>query len=1272
MADVLGASAVGLGRLLVLDGCESVLEGRDQLLVEVATAALRAGLGVVCVTRTDGRKQAATCLGQALQTANRPEDVAEHEVPWLEPAEANRIAETFPALAGLAGAHRSAWILTRPGLVELLLRSGAALDAGQLVSEADVLEAVWRSWVRNGELAQAGGVTPDDRERAMLWLARQELGLEPGELPSSIALASLRSDGLLLSPGVTSSWSARDEFATDIVKDFAVAVLLFARGLDLLVQADGSRWALHATRLACQLHLARPGDATATLHRLRTILELAADKHGQRWAELPWEALLTFRTAHALMTAVWPDLIADDKAALRTVIRLVLQRHVRSGFGEPAVLEPIVALTFCGQPNLGPQVRKDAGEFARQVQHVVSAYLLGLIAEDRPSHRQRQEVRDTLLERYGPAREEFVIEALATLGPDFDDRVEAFFIDLVDRGGYELAPALEDPGATAAMARHQPELLLTLTEAYYIDRDHGEYDSSFDGGIRPHHVGGGFGTPWAAWYYGPFFHLLNICPLPTLALINRMLDHAAAIEATPHAYGIAAPPDQAPEALDLDLLGNGQRPYVGDAGVWCWYRGSSNGPSPCTSALLAVERFADHLVDNMGIPLDDLARTLLQGCGNLAMPALVIGMFVRRLETAGTLLDRWLGIPELWHLESLRTAQEAIMDMQGQDPADLTGRARRSHSFNMLAEEMTVNALLAQDAVRLAQLEEIGEELLRRSRLDSDDALHSERQVVEIWASLFRAENYHEFQDGPNRYIQYEHPADIAQAIAARLGDLADGREAMRLQNIYAPPDGPPPTVHSLVTDIAVARRLAAAPPQSGPLHAADPLAAVAAAAVMAAAELRVALSDDDVRWAAQTIIDAAISPSADTLATNSTTYPMAADRTAAAALPALLLPSFTDPAIDRTRLMEALFSSATSGSDEVRLALARGMHRVWLSPCAEPAGPSPCHHNPLWDVAQAGLRDCRLGGRDPRAGRRLTVALPGPYEQTLAETPTEDLLLNRLAAPIVAAADAACQSNCISPAAEQLLDVLVEAQGRVTLHYKAQQFSSHSDRQPQAVAHALVQASVSGRPEGLLTYLDSLCSAEEALAETLRNLARVFTYDGKLRRHLLATWRRIMAIVLDAAEVGRTMQGGHSRRHTERAVTMLLPTPQINGMDPDIDATLQTARSDWIHPDAIADLVTRWLPFAQQEPQSVDGVAQLARCAPTSWQLTTGLDWTETVIGNNFNTVAGRCYFLSGWLEELANLPMSTGERARWRRIVDGLAAAGDRKAVALQKTDE
>src|SRR5439155_11952523 len=104
--------------------------------------------------------------------------------------------------------------------------------------------------------------------------------------------------------------------------------------------------------------------------------------------------------------------------------------------------------------------------------------------------------------------------------------------------------------------------------------------------------------------------------------INRMLDHAAAVRVgTPEPW---EPPlatsDEPLPGLDLDLLGIGTRRCVGDGHVWCWYRGSSVGPYPCMSALLAAERFADHLVDSLGLPLAAVTQMLLRDCHNLAMP----------------------------------------------------------------------------------------------------------------------------------------------------------------------------------------------------------------------------------------------------------------------------------------------------------------------------------------------------------------------------------------------------------------------------------------------------------------------------------------------------------------------------------------------------------------------------------------------------------------------------------------------------------------------------
>jgi len=52
-------------RLLVIDGAEEVLEGRGQLLTDLAAVALRAGFGVAAVTRTDVARAVSGALREA-------------------------------------------------------------------------------------------------------------------------------------------------------------------------------------------------------------------------------------------------------------------------------------------------------------------------------------------------------------------------------------------------------------------------------------------------------------------------------------------------------------------------------------------------------------------------------------------------------------------------------------------------------------------------------------------------------------------------------------------------------------------------------------------------------------------------------------------------------------------------------------------------------------------------------------------------------------------------------------------------------------------------------------------------------------------------------------------------------------------------------------------------------------------------------------------------------------------------------------------------------
>ena len=106
--------------------------------------------------------------------------------------------------------------------------------------------------------------------------------------------------------------------------------------------------------------------------------------------------------------------------------------------------------------------------------------------------------------------------------------------------------------------------------------------------------------------------------------------------------------------------------------------------------------------------------------------------------------------------------------------------------------------------------------------------------------------------------------------------------------------------------------------------------------------------------------------------------------------------------------------------------------------------------------------------------------------------------------------------------------------------------------------------------------------------------------------------------------------------------------------------------------PYTFSELIKRWLPIARGQPEAADALIKLAWCASPAWQATTGLQWVEELIGGNFAAVADRCYYLTRWLGDVRTILPGEADAARWRRVVDGLAAAGDNRAAWLQQAEE
>ena len=782
-------------RLLIVDAADAATEGWSEVLAYLVEAARASEVQIIAVTSNEGRQVVHDVIASRLDGA----EPASHVVETLNDAQLDEIASRFPSLARLLGNARSRELMRRLVVVDLLVRSEFS---GTPLSDTDAMSQVWAGLVRRHGQQDRG--LPDAREQTMLRLAARDLtessSVDLARELDATALDGLRRDGLLRgSEG--NPWQALPDFAHEEIRRYAVARVLLADGdpAAALVNVGAPRWALSAGRLACQAVLTLPGRADdpirGRLGRVQAAFDgVAAAGQGARWADLPSEALLTLGDPGPLLADAWPELRTGDEAGLRRLFRIVEQRHRDGGVLDAVVVEPIVALLL---DDATPW--RDSDEAA----NLLRGWLRALVVRDTAAkHPLRVLLRERMLtvgERAeaelrahreeaaaarGPMtddeheaeqartqrrpsgvpmlglggrrrrrrpelpleiRDDTFLELLALLGPDLGEQGEQLLRRVAEDAPHDLAPAVEEPGTGRAVASYGHGLLADLVEAYYLD-DSEDGSGFLEEGIR-RHTFTGFGIPLSAWYLRPFGPLFQTDFRRGVAVVNRLLNHAArarvrTLASIGNRWNRLTDEEMAAESIELRVTGSPVK-YAGDQQVWWWYRGTGVGPSPGMSALQALERFCDQLF-SMGLPAVRIVQILMEGCENLAMPALVVGLLVRHIENAGTLLDPFLEEPWAWHLEFSRVVHESG-GLAGSSEG-LAAPERRTWSLREAATWLTLNA----DPERADALRAVGEQLVARARemeaadepgdktqptADEQDSSPSFTTMVEAWAS---------------------------------------------------------------------------------------------------------------------------------------------------------------------------------------------------------------------------------------------------------------------------------------------------------------------------------------------------------------------------------------------------------------------------------------------------------------------------------------------------------------------------------------------------------
>lgn len=1264
LGDPEGASKASvLHGMLVLDGAEAAQEGLESLVAEAVGAAMSAGLIVVLVSRDD----AVDTLRDLLDRTGCTE-VGDVIVPSLDDREIAEILASAPELARLASDPRSRWLLRRIALVDLLLRSarrGAALPA-LLSSEAEVYAHVWLAFVLNNQ-RMAGGVVPEDRGAALVSLAEGRLtGRRAASLPGP-ALASLRSDGIL-APLSESSATSNEEhaFAHDVLRDYATTKrLLLDDGLPLL-GLHGPRWAVRAGRIFCQVRL-RAGSDTAggfitRWNQVRQQFRQLAATHGSRWDEVPWEAVLSAGWCAEALAALTEDLVCRPEL-LSELLRCVTLRFSEDASCDPVVVAPVVAW-LTGHTDIFTDHHSEPRD------KLIVAWLQGVseqevLGDDVSNYRPvRVLLREAMFRSVPKFPMPAFIEALALLGADRDDAADTLLRKLARERVHTLMPAVDRGGAGRSLATTNPALLAELAAAYYAP--------SVDPRRRPgsvrhrsmgeHEYLGILSRGQAAWWRGPFFSLLQTDPVFCMDLISTLLAAAVRREGRDR-YWNGDKPDAdstSVSALRGNFLDTGDREYPGCGNAWSWYRGSLTGPQPCMSALMALDRWLDQLVQSGLMSARKAAELVLGRVGTVAGAGLAYGILVRHLGKITDELDGFLASPLVWEFEIGRT----VTDQMYRRSNELPGEEQLKLSPTQVAMSLVFDAQRRGDSAAAARLQAVAGRL-RSAATDVDDP------TVRWWADHLDWERFVLVRDGGLAAIEVRPSEAIRQELEQRRGQADLTSKQYELLNRYALKLNSPgnfglPTLTDplqLTSDLQAARSLLDST-DSGSIGG---VYAVAAAAMCAAA-YGTPVAVEDLYWSVDLLTEAVLDYPADPDAEGSEAIqPWEGRRQAALALPRALLPAVMLSAASSLgaervgRIREAVLRCTAHPIDEVRTYATEGLRPLWSAPCSGKVG--PCHHTVAWQAVEAGLRLVIEDANGFLASRPESLR---PPVTTLNQLTGEEMSLPVLGTALPAVLEAARLHHCRTAQALSARAPLLVAYARAACVWGDGGYHRHSEEHS-AVAEALLRSGAE-EPTVLTGLVDTLAASPAALSHLLHGLKIAATYSTELVEALAAVWPHIMEAVLTQPLPTGQVDRLRSRK---RLMEELLPDPTPSSADLHVDSTLAKARRTWLTLEPLRDLIDSWTACAGTEGFAVDSLVGFLKAQPIHEQIEPGMRWVRQLCVNSNGAVESVGFLLAEWLQDVRS-EVTASARPHYRAVVDGLALAGHPSAPALQRLDE
>ncbi|OYD87530.1 hypothetical protein CDG77_28900 [Nostoc sp. 'Peltigera membranacea cyanobiont' 213] len=274
---------------------------------------------------------------------------------------------------------------------------------------------------------------------------------------------------------------------------------------------------------------------------------------------------------------------------------------------------------------------------------------------------------------------------------------------------------------------------------------------------------------------GPFFFLLLNHEDEGLRLVHALTNAASEKWRKYKQRQEIDQPKLTPLPVTINLP-SGYREFWGDTQVYCWFRGTTDGPYTVISALMALEEWMERQIE-AGRDVEALFEKVLSESNSVAVLGICLSMALAYPEKCLKVLLPIVSCPDIWEMDISRLAYDSTNSWDGLKEWEwdeskklyyevLERRNKRPQRSREIRGLAMYYVLSSDDFLRVAfeqAVEKFTENLPFRYQQEKTDpnAVAALRDKMENYQVFGRRENYQQQQVGEHWHIWVERPEEI-------------------------------------------------------------------------------------------------------------------------------------------------------------------------------------------------------------------------------------------------------------------------------------------------------------------------------------------------------------------------------------------------------------------------------------------------------------------------------------------------------------------------------